>query len=141
MLLVGCSRWLPRGGGKTTHRALVVHDVVERGEKWCGGGRLLSSPQLWIASARPGPSNGATVCTRGGRAWRHSGRRRCHCCGNRWEIGTSQPGSNPFAVSVRMEKSVSKSRVASSRRGSHGIFCRRSATRCQSLPARPAPFV
>ena len=51
MMFVGCSRRLPLGGGKTTHRAVVVHEVVERGEKWCGGGGLVSSPQLWKATA------------------------------------------------------------------------------------------
>ena len=47
MMFVGCSRRLPLGGGKTTHRAVVVHEVVERGEKWWGGGELVSCPQLW----------------------------------------------------------------------------------------------
>ncbi len=37
MSLVGCSRRLPLGGGRTTGRAMAVHDVVECGEKWCGG--------------------------------------------------------------------------------------------------------
>ena len=93
-----------RGRAGRGDRAVAVHGGVECGEKWRGGGGLVSCPQVWRTAARPDRSDWPTDGMRGGRAWRHSGRRLCHCCGNTWGSGTSRRGSSPFVVTVSMAR-------------------------------------
>jgi len=137
MKFVGCSLRLFPVGGRMKRRMVSVHDVVEHGEKRRGGGGLGSCPQVWRFTMHPDRSDGPTICSRGGRAWRHSGRRRCHCCGNMWEKETSRPGSNRSVVSTAKGKSGSKFRVASISLGSRDTSCQRFAIPFRSCPAHP----